>query len=79
MRLDSKSFALLTAIVRGETAFQAAGGTPEDLNQFRDRVRSLKRLAKQGHIEILELRSDSALVSLTDQGRRLLADERSRQ
>jgi hypothetical protein len=84
--MNDQLLELLVEIDRGETGFNAEGDTREELRQFRDKVQDLKRLQKLGHIEILELHEssgvgsrsyDAALISLTDHGRKFLADKRA--
>jgi len=84
--MNDQLLKLLVEIDRGETGFKAEGDTREELRQFRDKVQDLKRLQKLGHIEILELHEssglgrrlyDAALISLTDHGRKFLADKRA--
>jgi hypothetical protein len=83
--MDAYRFQLLEQIERGETEFK----TESDLKAFRRVLQGLRGLQKSGHIEILELREsatsnsiakayDSALVSLTEFGKRDLAAQSER-
>jgi hypothetical protein len=80
---------LLEQIERGETAFKSESETSDDLKSFRLTILGLKNLQKSGHIEILELNEartstaiikvhGSALVSITEFGKRDLAARRER-
>ena len=82
--MDARFLEVLKQLDRGETGFKAGAGTLDDLKSFQPTIIMLRRMEKQGLVEILELhRAEefqpkynyvySALVSLTDLGRRTLA------